>query len=170
MKFFDIFKNQKNEVFANRIQQKIGQKFSHFSEDKMIIIACLSGLMARVAYVDFNVCAKEKDTILGCLKHWLSLSPEEAEVVATIAIEEMTELSGLDSRIYCTPLVELLDVDTRYHILETLFELAASDGSVGNNEANEIQFIANSLVLEKKYFISAQATVKEYLNVLKSNR
>lgn len=168
MRFFDIFKTHKSDDFANRIHQKISKEFTHFTENKMIIMACLSGLLARVAYVDFNVSSEEKGHITHSLIQWLSLSKQEAEVIADIAIEEMSELSGLDSRIYCTPLVDLLDVDTRYHILETLFELAASDGEVLNNEINEIQFISNSLVLEKKYFLAAQATVKEYLNSLKS--
>lgn len=170
MRFFDIFKNHESDQFVNRIHQKLKAEFSQFTENKLIIMACLSGLLARVAYVDFKVTEDEKEQIKNSLVQWLNLTKEEAITIADIAIEEMTELSGLDSRIYCTPLVELLDVDTRYHILETLFEIAASDGEVENKEINEIQFISNSLVLEKKYFLAAQATVKEHLNSLKTNR
>ncbi len=167
MGFFDLFIHNEKKEFINKIHQKLSQDFSHLSDNKLVILACLSGLLARVAYVDFNVSKEESDHIESSLINCMKLTADEAKIVTDIAVDEMKELYGLDSRIYCTPLNSLLDIDTRYMILELLFAVAASDGNVDNEEANEISYIAKSLLLEKKYFLAAQAGVKDFLGVLK---
>lgn len=167
MKFLDIFKTCKDPHFVNRVHQKIHQKFSHFEEEKKILVACIAGLMARVSYVDFEVTEDERKKIAESLVTWMKLEESDAQKICELAIEEMKDFHGLDVRIYCTPLIDMLSIEDRYQILIMLFGIAASDGQVENSEANEIQYIANALVLEKKYFLSAQATVKEYLLALK---
>ena len=167
MGFFDLFIGKEEKVYINGLHQKFTEHFPDLPEDRIIILACLSGLLARVAYVDFEIHEDEVAHMEKALTHWLKVSADEAKFVAQTAVDEIKSLSGLDNRKFCTPLVDLLSVDERYHVLETLFELAATDGIVEMAETNEISYIAKSLVLEHKYFVAAKATVKDYLASLK---
>ncbi|EQC47979.1 TerB family tellurite resistance protein [Bacteriovorax sp. Seq25_V] len=169
MGFFDLFIHAEKKEFINKIHQKLSTDFSHLDDNKLVILACLSGLLARVAYVDFNVSDEEKEHIKKSLIECMKLTDPEAEIVTKIAVDEMKELYGLDSRIYCTPLNNILNNDAKYTILELLFAVAASDGNVDNEESNEISYIAKSLLLEKKYFLAAQAGVKDFLGILKKD-
>ena len=140
--------------------------FENESEENLILYSCLAGLLARVAHVDFDVKDDEKDHMKSALVHWLKIDEKKAELLTQIALEELQSLIGLDTRKFCTPLVETTDVNTRFEVIEALFELAASDGGVSNDESNEISYISKALNLENKYFISARANVKEYLDSL----
>lgn len=167
MGFFDLFVGKEEKVFINSLHSKFTEHFPQMPENRIITLACLSGLLARVAYVDFEIHDDEFSHMKDALIHWVQLTDEEASFVAEIAISEIKSLSSLDNRKFCTPLVDILSVDERYHILETLFELAASDGIVEQAETNEISYISKSLVLEHKYFVAAKAKVKEFLATLK---
>lgn len=166
MGFFDLFTGKEERVFINELHREFSEHFPHFEENRIIVLSCLSGLLARVAYVDFTIHEDEQKHIESALRHWINLTEDEAKFTAKVAVDQMKKLSGLDTRKFCTPLVEILSVTERYHILEALFELAASDGTVENAETNEISFISKSLVLERKYFLAAKAKVKEFLGSL----
>lgn len=142
------------------------ENFPQMNEERKIILSCLSGLLARVAYSDLEITKREETEMNRILCELSGLSEEEARHITQYSLRKMKELSGLDTRSYCKPLVEILTQSERYQILKALFAIAAADGEVDNVESNEISYIANALVLEKKYFLSAQADVKEYLKTL----
>lgn len=126
----------------------------------------LQDFWPELPITDFNVCQREKTEMERILKEVTNLNEEEAKHITDYSLKMMKELSGLDTRSYCTPLVEIFSQTERYKVLKALFAIAAADGEVDNVESNEISYIANALVLEKKYFLSAQADVKEYLKTL----
>ncbi|MFT6604717.1 MAG: putative tellurite resistance protein B-like protein, partial [Bacteriovoracaceae bacterium] len=96
------------------------------------------------------------------------LSAEEIDAIVAVSIDEIKDLSGLENHKYCPPLVEILEKDQRYGLLESLFQIAASDGNVEDNESEEIRLITTGLNLEHKHYISARATVLEFLGALRS--
>ncbi len=166
-KFLDFFKVKEEKVFINSLHDKFAKHFENETEENLVLFSCLAGLLARVAYVDFKVTDEERNHIVEATTHWMKIDNEKAQFLAQVAEKEMKKLSGLDTRKYCTPLIEYFSIDRRFEILETLFELAASDGEVTMDESNEISYIAKGLNLENKYFIAARAQVKEYLATLK---
>ena len=168
MGFWDIFnKEESNNQFESRLHKKIADYLPNTDENEHILIACISGLMARVAYVDFHLHENEEAIIADSLKTWTKLTEVEIQAVKKIAIEEIKELAGLENHKYCHPLNDILNQDQRFELLEALFAVAASDGEVESKENEEIRIIAKGLLLEQKYFISARATVVEYLKTLK---
>ncbi|AYF45371.1 MULTISPECIES: TerB family tellurite resistance protein [Halobacteriovorax] len=166
MNFFDFFKQNKKTDSINDIHDFLNSTFPHMDEERLVILSCFAGLLARIAYTDFNVCQREKSEMEKILRDVTNLTEDEAKHVTEYSIKMMKQLSGLDTRSYCTPLVDILSQNERYKVLKALFAIAAADGEVDRVESNEISYIANSLVLEKKYFLSAQADVKEYLKTL----
>ena len=169
MNFWDIFNKKEDKEEVSGLRQKIIAHFPDMDENRQIMLASISGLCARVAFVDFEVCLSETKAIEAALTKWMELNKEESIFISELAISEVKELAGLDNRGYCTALNDLLDNTQKLHILETLFQISAADGKVEQNESEEIRIISKGLLLEQKHFIAARATVAKYIGALKSH-
>lgn len=166
--FFKSINNQSLQKIEHQLHQEVINLLPQYDEEKQLLLACIAGLMARVAYVDFHVHESELKYIEGSLVKWMELTEKEAQVVSSLAISHIKDLAGLENHLYCHALNNILDNTEKYKLLESLFAVAASDGEVEHNEVEEIRQIAHSLTLEHKYFISAKATVIDSLNSLKA--
>ena len=170
MAFWDIFKTKKaDSEDISTIHLKIKKLLPEENEDKLIKTACISGLLARVATIDFEVHKNEMDQMINSLTRWGDLNEADAENVVKIALEEINDLAGLENHKYCHPLNEIMKAEERYSLLKALFSIAASDGSVDESESEEIRVICMSLRLQHKDFISARASVLNSLRALKKD-
>ena len=170
MAFWDIFKTKKTDSEnLSTIHLKIKELLPNEEEDKLIKTACISGLLARVATIDFEVHKDEMKQMIQSLTSWGDLTKPDAENVVKIALEEITDLSGLENHKYCHPLNEIMKPKERYSLLKALFSIAASDGSVDESESEEIRVICMSLRLQHKDFISARASVLDNLRALRKD-
>lgn len=158
---------KKSEEFSSRLHEKTAAHFPDKDENFQVKAACLSGLMARIAFADLKIEESEKETIVSALAQGMNLSQEEAKTLTDLCLEEVKDLAGVENHLYCLPLRESLSEQERYQILVTLFKVAAADGNVENLEGEEIRNISKGLLLEHKHFISARSTVLEYLGSLK---
>lgn len=158
---------EEKEEFTSRLHEKLTKKFPHKSEEFHLKAACLSGLMARIAFADLKIEESEKIVITESLVKWMKMSEDEASALAHLCTEEVKELAGVENHLYCLPLRESLSINERYQIVETLFSIAAADGTVENQESEEIRNINTALLLEPKHFTAARATVLEYLASLR---
>jgi uncharacterized tellurite resistance protein B-like protein len=166
MAFWDIFKEKKTETTKlSTIHAKIVELIPDQEDEKLIKLACISGLLARVAYIDFEVHTNEIDDMEAALVEWGNLSEELSKNIVTIAIEEIKDLAGLENHKYCQPLTNLMKPEERYSLLKALFSIAASDGQVEEKESEEIRIISRGLRLQHQDFISARVSV---LNKIKS--
>ncbi|MAF77576.1 MAG: hypothetical protein CME63_03375 [Halobacteriovoraceae bacterium] len=154
------------QKFTSRLHEKVSQLLPEKTEEEHVRIACLSGLMARIAYNDLKIDAKEKEVIQNSLVKWAGLTKENALAVAELCLSEVKDLAGIENHLYCLPLRESLSLDERYNIIVSLFAVAAADGKVENGESEEIRNINHGLLLEHKHFIAARSTVLESLGVL----
>ncbi len=175
-----IWKNFLNEVkshveslsgdssqnFTSRLHQKVSQLLPNRSEEDHLKIACLSGLMARVAYNDLKIDDNERQVILDSLKKWTNVNDDEATAIADLCLSEVKDLAGIENHLYCLPLRESLSLEERFNIVVSLFAVAAADGNVENSESEEIRNINHGLLLEHKHYISARSTVLEKLGAL----
>ncbi|MCP4911841.1 MAG: TerB family tellurite resistance protein [Oligoflexia bacterium] len=157
--------------YANSLHEKVEKLLQDTgldqSESEQIKIACLSGLMARVAYIDFHFDESEKAIIEESLSKWTKLSPQEIKAVAELAYAEVKNLAGLENYLYSNGIKDLLNAEEKYDVLESLFAIAAAHDGVDEKESEEIRTICQGLALEHKYFLSARATVLDSLNALK---
>lgn len=168
MAFWDIFKTSEGEKNNNSsLHKKIENELTDQSEEELIKIACISGLLARVAHVDFVVTDGERESMHVALEEWTHLNKEEIHAICKIAVEEIKELAGIENHMYTRPLRDIMDHDERYEVLEACFAVAASDGTVENMESEEIRTIGKGLELTSKHFIAARATVAEKLGALR---
>jgi uncharacterized tellurite resistance protein B-like protein len=171
MKFFDVFKARNyssNENIYGKLYEKLSLELGQNNEKEILKCACIAGLMARVAYIDFKVNPKEKLFFHSALKNWTNFSNSEITLISEIAIEQIKELAGLENHKYCQYLNEILSNDEKYDLLESLFALSASDEIVQGDEIEEIRLIYKGLRLEHKHFLSAKATVLNKIGALKN--
>ena len=169
MTFWDIFKN-KNAAQPSRLSQlhdKLAAQLPEAPEDELIEIACIAGLLARVAYVDFDIDTREVYSMKNILKEWTNLPEKDIDAIVHLAIDEIKDLAGLENHKYCHPLNDILNNDQKYDLLKALFAIAASDEEVEQVENEEIRIICRGLRLQHNYYVSARATVLEKLGVLK---
>lgn len=170
MRFWEFFKNTlpSDKDQLSRLHDKIRRLLPDVNEEETVKTACLAGLLARVAYCDFEIAPSEKDQMKLALSKIGHIEDELVESITELAISEIIELAGLENHKYCYPLNSLMTNEQKYDLLIALFAIAASDGEVGHEETEEIRLITASLQLEHKYFISARAQYKEKLSLLRA--
>ena len=168
MPFWDIFtRPEENKNNTSGLQLKIQALLPNATEKELITTACIAGLLARVAYIDFEIHSQEVETMNTVLQKWSPFSTTQINAITHIALTEVKTLAGLENHKYCHPLNDLLTNEEKYQIIESLFAVAASDNAVDHDETEEIRIITSGLRLEHKHFIAARATVLAHLKALK---
>jgi uncharacterized tellurite resistance protein B-like protein len=168
MSFWNLFnKEQDNSKNESHLQVKIRELLPSAEEETLIIVACVAGLMARVAFSDLVVDPKEVEQMNLSLGDFAILDTDQTKAAIQIALEDVKHLCGIENYMYTDPLSTMLTNDQRYSLLKALFKIAASDGNAEEVESEEIRLICKGLLLETKHFIAARATVAKDLGALK---
>jgi len=168
MSFLNFFTASTEQEIAkySKLHYALEKEYPKIGEKNLVIAACIAGLLARVAYVDFDLDPGELEQIKTSLTDWEFNKEIQSDIVAAIAIEHIKEMAGLENHLYAHPLREHLTQDERFKVLQSLFLVAASDGSVDGVESEEIRVIAKGLELSNQHFIVARAEVAKYLRAL----
>ena len=164
--FLDREKGEEKDS-SNELSSKLQKLFPGENSDKFLIFACISGLMARIAWCDLDIQRKEVEHMKKSLRDWMELPQEDIDTIVTVALEHTKELAGVESYKYTEFLSKHFERGKRFGLLKALFALAASDGTVAERESEEIRIVSKGLLLERKHFIAAKATVLEFLGSLR---
>lgn len=169
MSIFNFFKSSNEDEINkySKLHKSLEVEFPELSEKDLILTSCIAGLLARVAYVDFHLDVEEAKKIEDVLGQWGFGFNVNSSNVARIAINHIKEMAGLENHLYVYPLKEHLSHDDRYKVLQSLFLVAASDGSVDGVESEEIRLITKGLELSGQHFLAARAEVAKYLTALR---
>lgn len=170
MGFWDLFSNKndsREEKKHSSLHYELQAQFPNLEENELVKITCIAGLLARVAYVDFELDPSEEANMKEALGEVTSFTTDQIESIVAISIKHIKELAGLENHKYVYSLKEVLDQNARYEIVEALFYLAAADGVVENVESEEIRLIVKGLDLGDKHFLAARAKVSSKLGALK---
>lgn len=155
--------------FVNSIHEELVTKFPNKDEKDLIILACLSGLAARVAYADLKLHPEERNIIKESLAQWSDYTSDEIEEVSDLAIKHTKDLCGLENHLYTESLQEFLSVEQRKKVLDCLFSIAISDGGVSTIETNEINNISKGLALSHSDYVEAKVKVQSGLSAIKNS-
>ncbi len=125
------------------------------SEAKKICLA--AGLMAHVAWVDNEVCRREREAMsLGLQQLW-NLPKDVAELITEMSRTRI--MHGLELIRLTMGFKEYTTIDERKAFLRCLFAIANSADQTSNAEIEEIRHIAKSLDLPHQEFIDAKLTI-----------
>lgn len=139
-----------------RKQEERGLAVSQ-SEDALKKMCLAAGVMARVAHVDDEISAKEREGIGSVLRDAWKLEEGIALLIAELTCEEATRTLDAPRIAYnyfcCTTHEE------RQQFLVLLFRVANACEGTSHDEIEEIRQIASVLKLSHDDFISAKLTV-----------
>lgn len=128
-----------------------------FPEPEVRKICLAAGLMAHIAWVDNEVCHREREAMsLGLQQLW-NLPKDEAELITEMSHTRI--MHGLDLVRLTTGFCEYTTIDERKTFLKCLFAIANAADQTSNAEIEEIRSIAISLELPHQEFISAKLTI-----------
>jgi|SaaInlStandDraft_2_1057019.scaffolds.fasta_scaffold116180_1 uncharacterized tellurite resistance protein B-like protein len=168
MSFWNLFREeQENTKSESHLQGKIRELLPFSEDEQLITVACVAGLMARVAFSDLVIDPNEVKQMNQSLGDFAILDEVQTKATIQIALEDIKALCGIENHMYTEPLSTMLSKEQRYSLLKTLFKIAAADGKAEQVESEEIRLICKGLLLEPKHFIAARATVAESLAALK---
>lgn len=166
MAFWEMFKKGTEDSDQSQLYHELRDELPELEENELVKVACVSGLLARVAYVDFKLDPKELEHIDQVLKKWTQFDDKTIKLISQASLKHIKEFAGIENHLYARPLKEVLGENERFKLVEALFALAASDGSVEHLESEEIRLICRGLELSDQHYLGARAQVMEYLKAL----
>ena len=150
------------------IHHRLQSELPELAEKDHVAIACLAGLLARVAFADLEIADNELRSITQALTDTFDYPGPVAQKIARIAQEEICELVDHEHHLYTRPINQLFDQEQKANVLKLLFGVAAADGRVENLESEEIRRISKELRLSHEQFVQAKLTVKDRIQALRS--
>ena len=72
MGLLDFFKNEDQAEVKkySGLYDQLSQEYQQISEKDLVVLSCIAGLMARVAYVDFDLHDNEVKKMKELIKSW----------------------------------------------------------------------------------------------------
>lgn len=172
MNIFKKFFSPKSEREIPRelssVYLKFKEEFSELEEKDCMILACLSALLARVAFVDMEITEDETEAMVEIIAENTQYPRHVAEEMVAIASQATGNLVDIENHLSVRPLNELLDQEEKGEVLKLLFRVAASDGKVENLESENIRIISKELRVTHRQFVEAKLTVKNRIEALRA--
>ena len=145
-KYFNEF--LKNKVYYEvRRRLDLGEGKLEIADEELRKLSMAGGLMARVAQVDHVVLDEEKDKITYTLQTNWGLSREGAAFVTEVAMAEGA--AHFDYLRMSREFIGITHAAERISFLEVLFAVANADGRISHEENQEINEIADYLLLTR---------------------
>lgn len=148
----------KNTIYFQVIMEMKNQGRSLSLPENEIRKVCLAaGLMARVAWVDDNICEQEEEAMRKALVEIWQLPEDEARMVVRLSHARI--LRGLDVVRLGKGLCDCTSMEERRAFLRCLFAVANAAHHTSHQEIEEIRLIAKLLELPHQEFIEAKLTI-----------
>jgi len=151
------------------LQHQIEELLVGESEEVVLKLTAMSGIMARVIFSNLKVEATEIKVSADILAQDFSLDQYKIEALLKLAIHHVESFMDRDFYQYNKIINEIMDTNEKYKFLVSLFKIAASDGSVENTESEDLRYITQGFNLSHQHFIAARAVVVDYISALKRN-
>jgi len=120
-----------------------------------------------VAYSDLKFEASERDKIREILQRRTTLDADRVDRIMTLVDQDADRYFGSEN-VYYTRLVNAVaEEPLKLEILDTLFAVAAANGSICTREEAELRIIATGLFLSHDDYIRIRLRYREFLDVLK---
>ena len=131
------------------------------------IVAALTGLLGSIAYADRDYAAVEEERIRVELARVEGLTAAGVQAILKVLREHIVSISTVEAPIYARELLDLVDRDFRFQVLEALVDLAAADDEITVQETNVLRLTATALGLTQHDYNTCQSRYRDKLNVLR---
>ena len=125
--------------------RRIAARLERLPHDRARHLAAFAYVLARVANADLRISETETEAMLALVRDHAGLSEEEALLAVEIAKSQARLLSGTENYVVTREFREISSRDERVKLMQCLYAVAASDGTIAGLESTEIAKIAEEL-------------------------
>jgi uncharacterized tellurite resistance protein B-like protein len=149
--------------------RKITDALDLMDPERARFVAAFAYLLSRVARADLNISAMETRAMERIVTEHGALPEEQAVVVVRIAKSQNILFGGTENYLVTREFNSVASHEQKMALLDCLFAIAASEGTISTIEDNEISQIADELRIEHPDFISVRSKYRDHLAVLKDS-
>jgi uncharacterized tellurite resistance protein B-like protein len=142
---------------------QIAQKLDRLPSDRAHYLAGFAYILARVANADLRIEESEVDAMVRATASLADLPEADAKLVVEIAQAGTRELGGRENYLVTREFRRISSREQRLGLIECLYAISASDGSISTRESTEVLTIGEELGLSRNEINSLKAGWKEHL-------
>ncbi|MDH3212526.1 MAG: TerB family tellurite resistance protein [Myxococcales bacterium] len=125
--------------------RRIAAKLEHLDPETAKYLAAFAYVLARMAHADLEIDDAETQAMERAVRGLNSLSEAEATLVVEIAKSQARLLGGTENYVVTREFRRISTRDQRGALLQSLYAVAAADGTISSVESAEIVTIAEEL-------------------------
>ena len=133
-------------------------------------LAAFAYVLSRVAHADSHISQDETEKMREIVQKLGHLPEAQALLVVEIAKGQAALFGGTENFLVTREFREIATNEQRFELLDCLFAVAASDGSISGVEESQAGQIAKELGFTQPEYASALAAHAEHRTVLQSLR
>lgn len=140
-----------------------------YSDDEVMLIAGMAGLLGHVAYADHDISEAEISGMRRILGAQLDLDTGQVDAILEILMRHRVQLFTLENHLYARMINAVAGKERRKKLLRVLFALAAADRSISTQEDTAMRLVANALKLTHNDFVTIRSEFKEHRDVFRDS-
>jgi uncharacterized tellurite resistance protein B-like protein len=145
LRFLGLGGESKNEKGDTATVRRIAEKLERLDPEKAKFVAAFAYVLARVAGADLDIDESETQEMQRCLRVLSGLSESEAALAVEIAKSQSRLLGGTENYVVTREFRSISTRQQRGAMLQSLYAVAAADGTITTDESAEIFAIAEEL-------------------------
>lgn len=143
--------------------RRIAERLERLDPEQARYLAAFAYVLARVAHADLHFDETETSSMCEIVRLLAELSEEEAELVVEIAKSQARLLGGTENYVVTREFRRIATREQRAKCLESLYAVAAADGSISSEESHEILAVAEELGFTRPEALSYRAAYRDKL-------
>ena len=144
--------------------RRISSQLERIDPDKAKYLASFAYVLARVANADLHIDESETAEMEKVVRGLASLEESEAVLVVEIAKSQSRLLGGTENYVVTREFRQITTREQRAELLECVYAVAASDGTISAVESSEITAIADELGFTRPEANSLRSSYREKLS------
>ena len=169
LRFLGLSAGDESSSESEAIRRIAGQ-LEGLGEEEARYLAGFAYVLARVAHADMRMEESERSEMQRALEALGGLPAAEAALAVEIAEREAGHLGGSENYLVTREFRRISSREQRVALMECLYAVAASDGSISTAESNEIVKIAEELGFSRGEAIALRGAWKEHLAEIQALR
>ncbi len=143
--------------------RRIASKLDRLEPEKAKYLAAFAYVLARVAHADLDIDDSEVAEIETIARRIASLDESEAALVVEIAKSQARLLGGTENYTVTREFRKISTKEQRAELLQSLYAVAAADGTISGVETSEIRAIAEELGFTRPEANSLRSSYRDKL-------
>lgn len=155
------------EPEASDAVHAISQSLEELPEEERRYVAAFAYLLGRVANADGVISEEEREGMAVIVERVGGLTETQADLALEIAHRQNELFGATENFLVAREFRTISNRDQRQRLLECLIEVAVADGTISNDEENEIGFIGAEIGFSRREVLDALTPYAKERELLK---